>query len=198
MNIAELNLYLCTYCIQHGAPIAYIVVLRKSREQSVSGVFTAPYTKCILHIFNALIISAPCTQTAHCTDRVYMHLASRLCALFVLENSPSETIAAWVPNAYISGFTIAYCAKVHIMTVLTVNILACTAMLIFQMHKAHITWVHGWGSKMYHTAQPCHQMKLRAQAHRHDMKRAGSVYFSIVKTKENEEPSTTKCYSVLT
>ena len=51
---------------------------------------------------------------------------------------------------------------------------------------------------MYHTAQPCHQMELRAQAHRHDMKRAGSVYFSIVKTKENEEPSTTKCYSVLT
>ena len=40
---------------------------------------------------------------------------------------------------------------------------------------------------MYHTAQPCPQMKLRARAHRHDIKRAGNVYLSIVKTKENEE-----------
>ena len=45
---------------------------------------------------------------------------------------PSATIAAWVPSAYISGFTIAYCAKVHNMTVPTATILACTAMLIFQ------------------------------------------------------------------
>ena len=84
------------------------------------------------------------------------------------------------------------------MTVLTATILACRAMLIFQNAQS----THYLGARLriknvsHGTTLSSDEIKSTGTQARHQ--EAGSVYFSIVKTKENEEPSTTKCYSVLT